>query len=52
MEEHHLIRLLQMILLLGLKTIYTLMQKNCFWEWFDCKRKQNKKQKQKHTHKE
>lgn len=45
MEEHHLIRLLQMILLLGLKTIYTLMQKNCFWEWFDCKRKQNKKQK-------
>lgn len=30
MEEHHLIRLTQMILLLGLKTIYTLMQKIAF----------------------
>lgn len=30
MEEHHLIRLTQMILLLGFKTIYTLMQKIAF----------------------
>lgn len=30
MEEHHLIRLTQMILLLGLKTIYTLMQNIAF----------------------
>lgn len=49
MEEHHLIRLTQMILLLGFKTIYTLMQKIAFGNGLIAKENKTKN-KNKNTH--